>query len=173
MSKYMIRHDPNRCISCKACEVHCQVRNRTAPGVRPGHLITVGPVRVEGKIQTFSAFRPCFHCEKPWCVAVCPTKALAKREEDGVVLLDRGLCVGCRACVEACPWRVPQWDESTGKVVKCDGCMDRVELGLKPACVTGCSTRALSFSRPNERVREARLRYAKSCLVKETKESKE
>jgi Fe-S-cluster-containing dehydrogenase component len=108
MSKYMIRHDPQRCISCKACEVHCQVKNRTAAGVKPGALITVGPARLPDKVQVTSAFRPCFHCEKPWCVAVCPTGAMVKREQDGLVHVVR-TCVGCRACVGACPWKVPQW----------------------------------------------------------------
>jgi Fe-S-cluster-containing dehydrogenase component len=165
MSKYMIRHDPHRCISCKACEVHCQVRNRTAAGVKPGVLITAGPDRLLDKVQILSAFRPCFHCEKPWCVAVCPTGAMIKRTEDGLVHVVRSLCVGCRACVGACPWKVPQWDESSGKVVKCDGCLDRWVRGLHPACVAGCTTHALSFSRPNENVRKVRLLYAKSLLA--------
>ena len=165
MSKYMIRHDPQRCISCKACEVHCQVKNRTAASVKPGVLITVGPERLPDKVQIISAFRPCFHCEKPWCVAVCPTGAMAKRPEDGWVHIVRALCVGCRACVGACPWKVPQWDETTGRVVKCDGCLDRVARGQNPACVAGCTTHALSFSGPNENVRGVRLRYAKSLLV--------
>jgi Fe-S-cluster-containing dehydrogenase component len=168
MSKHMIRHDPQRCISCKACEVHCQVKNRTAASVKPGVLITVGPERLPDKVQIISAFRPCFHCEKPWCVAVCPTGAMAKRPEDGWVHIVRALCVGCRACVGACPWKVPQWDETTGKVVKCDGCLDRVARGQNPACVAGCTTHALSFSGPNENVRGVRLRYAKSLLVEKT-----
>jgi Fe-S-cluster-containing dehydrogenase component len=165
MSKFSIRHDPQRCISCRACEVHCQVKNHTTAGVKPGVLITVGPERLSEKIQTISAFRPCFHCEKPWCAAVCPTGAMVKRPEDGWVHIVTKLCVGCRACVGACPWKVPQWDEAAGKVVKCDGCYDRVEQGLHPACVAACTTHALSFSGPNENVRGTRLRYAKSLLL--------
>ena len=74
MSKYMIRHDPERCISCKACEVHCQVRGRTAPGVRPGLLITLwAPRRSRGGLQVpFRPSGPAFHREKPWCAGRMP-----------------------------------------------------------------------------------------------------
>jgi Fe-S-cluster-containing dehydrogenase component len=53
--------------------------------------------------------------------------------------------VGCKACITACPWSLPQWNAETGKVVKCDYCMDRVDQGLKPACVTVCMTHCLEF----------------------------
>jgi Fe-S-cluster-containing dehydrogenase component len=90
---------------------------------------------------------------------------MVKRVEDGFVTVVPDRCVGCRACVGACPWKVPQWDESRGRVVKCDGCYERVVQGSEPACVAGCTTHALSFSRPNENVRKVRLLYAKSILV--------
>ena len=165
MSKYLIKLDESRCIGCKACEVQCQVKNRTPAGVRPGLLVSAGPACLHEKVRMATAFRPCFHCEKPWCMAACPTRAIVKREEDGLVHVVRDLCVGCRACISACPWRVPQWDETSGKVIKCDGCRDRVASGLIPACVAGCTTHALSFSRANENVRKVRLLYAKSLLV--------
>lgn len=165
MDKHVIDLDEKRCIGCRACEVHCQVKNRTPSGVRPGLLVSAGPLAEQGRLRLAAAFRPCFHCEKPWCVAVCPVKAMAKGA-DGWVHVVRELCVGCRACIAACPWRVPQWDEASGKVVKCDGCMDRVAAGLAPACVAGCTTHALSFARANENVRKIRLRYARSLLVK-------
>jgi Fe-S-cluster-containing dehydrogenase component len=168
MSNFMIGHDPLRCISCRACEVHCQVKNGVPADIRPGMLITVGPVRLSGKVQVRSAFRPCFHCEKPWCVAVCPTGAMVKGAQDGLVHILSDLCVGCRACIAACPWKVPQWDPSTGKVIKCDGCRERVTAGLVPACVAGCTTRALSFARPNANVRQVRMHYAKDCLIAQT-----
>jgi Fe-S-cluster-containing dehydrogenase component len=156
--------DESRCIGCRACEVHCQVKNRTPAGVRPGQLVAVGPERSRGEVRLAAAFRPCFHCEKPWCVAVCPVHAMVRRA-DGWVHVARELCVGCRACIAACPWKVPQWDETIGKVVKCDGCMDRVAAGLVPACVAGCTTHALSFAQANENVRKIRLHYARSLLV--------
>jgi Fe-S-cluster-containing dehydrogenase component len=88
---------------------------------------------------------PCFHCENPWCVAACPTGAMQKRPRDGIVFVDHSLCVGCKTCITACPWGAPQWNPEIGKVVKCDYCMDRVDKGLKPACVTVCTTHCLEF----------------------------
>jgi Fe-S-cluster-containing dehydrogenase component len=165
MSKYLIKLDPQRCISCKACEVQCQTKNQLPPGAKLGVLISAGPLMASGKPQVVSAFMPCFHCEEPWCVAACPNGAMIKREEDGLVYVDKDLCVGCRACIQACPWNVPHWDETTGKVIKCDFCRDRVEAGQLPACVAGCTTHALSFSKPNENARKARNVYAISLLT--------
>jgi Fe-S-cluster-containing dehydrogenase component len=88
---------------------------------------------------------PCFHCEKPWCVAACPTGAMQKREKDGIVFVESSLCVGCKSCIIACPWGTPQWNPETGKATKCDYCRDRVDAGLKPACVTKCLTQCLDF----------------------------
>jgi len=88
---------------------------------------------------------PCFHCEKPWCVAACPTGAMQKREKDGIVFVESSLCVGCKSCIIACPWGTPQWNPMTGKAAKCDYCLDRVDAGLKPACVTKCLTQCLDF----------------------------
>lgn len=166
MSKYMIKLDPQRCISCKACEVHCQTKNQLPAGAKLGVLISAGPVLTSaGKPQVVSAFMPCFHCEEPWCVAACPNGAMIKRDEDGLVYVDKDLCVGCRACIQACPWKVPHFDETTGKVIKCDYCRDRIEAGQVPACVAGCTTHALSFSKPNENARKARAVYAMSLLA--------
>jgi len=165
MDRYMIKLDARRCIGCGACEVQCQVKSRTPAGVRPGQVVTATLPAEAAAPRMAAAFRPCFHCETPWCVAACPTGAMVKRAEDGLVHIVRSLCVGCRACVACCPWKVPQWDESTGNVVKCDGCYERVSRALAPACVAGCATRALSHCRPNENVRHVRLMYAKSLLT--------
>lgn len=90
---------------------------------------------------------------------------MVKGEADGIVRIIPELCVGCRACLEACPWKVPQWDATRGKVVKCDQCGDRLAQGLEPTCVAGCTTHALSFSMANDGLRKARMHYAKSLLV--------
>ena len=76
------------------------------------------------------------------------------------------LCIGCKACILACPWAVPQWDETTGKAIKCDYCMDRVDQGLDPACVSGCTAHALSFTRPNKESDRVREEYARKKLLK-------
>ncbi|GAB6175802.1 hypothetical protein JCM16814_06930 [Desulfobaculum senezii] len=165
MSKYMIKTNQDRCISCNACEVHCKQKNAVPPGARLGQMVTVGPLKKAGKPKIMNLFMPCFHCEQPWCVAACPTEAMQRRE-DGIVFVDQELCVGCKACIIACPWNIPQWDETTGKVLKCDLCMDRIDRGLEPACVTACTTHALEFVSPNAASRTARERHGQKMLLK-------
>lgn len=114
-------------------------------GPRFCQIMTVGPKMVSGHPRLGLVFMPCFHCEKPWCVAACPTGAMQKRGKDGIVFVQSASCVGCKCCITACPWGAPQWNPETGKVVKCDYCMDRLDAGLKPACVTKCVTHCLDF----------------------------
>ncbi|NDY57027.1 4Fe-4S dicluster domain-containing protein [Desulfovibrio sulfodismutans] len=166
MSKYLIMLDQNRCISCHACEVHCQMKNRVPADARLGKLITVGPVSHEGKPRMLNLFMPCFQCERPWCVTACPTGAMTRRESDGIVYVQEDLCVGCKACIKACPWQVPQWNDYTGRVMKCDYCRDRIDVGEKPACVAGCTSHALSFVRPNEASAHTREDYARRILLR-------
>lgn len=85
---------------------------------------------------------------------------MQKREKDGIVFLDHSLCVGCKTCISACPWGAPQWNGDTGKVVKCDYCMDRVDEGLKPACVTACTTHCLDFGQVEDMTQIRRRRHA-------------
>jgi len=165
VSRYIIKMDQDRCISCNACELHCKQYNRVPEGARLGQLITVGPLNKAGKPRMMNLFMPCFHCEQPWCVAACPTEAMIRRD-DGIVYVNQDLCVGCKACIIACPWDVPQWDEAAGKVMKCDLCMDRVDQGLDPACVTACTTHALEFVRPNEASHRTRERHGQKILLK-------
>lgn len=165
MSQYYIRTNAKRCISCKACEVHCQVRNRVPRRARLGQLVSVGPVDKGGRPRILSLFMPCFHCEEPWCVAACPTGAMTRRDSDGIVFVQSHLCVGCKACITACPWSVPQWDEAAGKAIKCDFCRDRVDAGLRPACVTACTARALEFVTPNQASATARAAWGSRILL--------
>ena len=166
MSKYMIKTDSDRCISCRACELHCKVANKVPGSALQGQIVTVGPRGSVDNPKAMNLFMPCFHCEQPWCVAACPTGACVRRESDGIVYIDAELCVGCKACIISCPWRIPQWDETHGKAVKCDLCMDRIDAGLKPACVTACTTHALSFVDPNAASFAARKAHGEKILTK-------
>ena len=153
MSKYMLKHDEASCISCLACEVSCKSNKHLGPGPDPCKIVSMGPIEVDGQPRMRTMFMPCFHCEEAWCVRACPTGAMKKREKDGIVLVEASLCVGCKSCMAACPWGVPQWDPVTHKVVKCDYCMDRVDAGLKPACVTKCVTGVFHLvKQPNFRI---------------------
>jgi Fe-S-cluster-containing dehydrogenase component len=162
MSKYYLLQDQKKCIGCLSCEVHCKSNKGLPLGPRLGQIISVGPKMVANLPHQAFIFMPCFHCEDPWCVPVCPTHAMRKRPEDGIVYVEPALCVGCKSCITACPWGAPQWNPETGKVVKCDYCMDRVDQGLEPACVAKCVTHCLSFGRAEQMDLTKRERFART-----------
>ena len=86
----------------------------------------------------------CNHCEDPACTRNCPTGAMYK-DDDGTVQHSDELCIGCRMCVMACPYRAPQYNEDERVVVKCDTCRPLREAGMNPVCVDACPMRALDF----------------------------
>ncbi len=165
MGKYMIKLNSDRCISCHACEVHCKMKNKTPRGARLSRIVTVGPINKGGKPRLKNMYLPCLQCAKPACMEACPSEAIVKRD-DGIVHIIEDLCIGCKACIDACPWRVPQWNEEAGVAMKCDYCMDRVDAGEDPACVSGCTSHALTFVRPNVESDRFRTAYCEKRLGK-------
>ena len=166
MSQYYLLQDQKRCIGCLGCEVHCKTGNGVPVGPRLSRIIQVGPKEVGAIPKMSFVFMPCFHCEEPWCVSVCPTGAMQKRPSDGIVYVEPSQCVGCKSCMTACPWGAPQWDPRTNKVIKCNYCMERIDRGLKPACVTKCVTHCLSFGKANEVEDKRRERFAQNLASK-------
>jgi Fe-S-cluster-containing dehydrogenase component len=147
MSIYVMKLNKDRCISCKACEVHCKVKNDLPIGIKYAVHTSCGPELKDGKVVIRTAFRSCYHCENPNCVEACPTGAMTQRESDGLVYVQTDICIGCKACIDACPWHIPTYFEERNVVGKCDYCMDRLDAGLLPACVTSCTTHALRFEK--------------------------
>ncbi len=135
--------DMTRCVGCRACQVACKDKNNLDLGtiLRNAKTYEVGTFP---KVKTFSYAATCNHCENPACVAVCPVGAMYKAE-DGTVQHDEALCIGCQACVNACPYGVPQYVEAKQKSTKCDSCAYLRAKGMKPACVDACPSRALDF----------------------------
>ncbi len=161
MSNYYLYQDVKKCIGCQSCIIACKSNKNIMVGPKLCDIITIGPKFIGDLPRAAYIFMPCFHCEIPWCVSACPTGAMQKRAKDGIVFIDQTLCVGCKSCITACPWGAPQWDPETGKVVKCDYCMDRIDQGLKPACVTVCTTHCLNFGTAEEASLKKRDKYAK------------
>ncbi|MBI3456732.1 MAG: 4Fe-4S dicluster domain-containing protein [Candidatus Rokubacteria bacterium] len=95
--------DTRRCVGCRACVVACKAENKTPPGVSYTVVVeqAVGH-RTDDKPLFMT--KPCFHCENPPCVNVCPVSATFKREQDGIVVIDYDRCIGCRYCITACPY---------------------------------------------------------------------
>ncbi len=152
-TRYAFRLDQAACSGCKACQAACKDRNGLPAGVlwRRVYEVAGGSWRRDGAAWRTDAFAfhvslACNHCAEPVCVEVCPTGAVARRS-DGVVLIDRDRCAGCRYCAWACPYGAPQYDEAAGKMTKCDLCAGDLAAGRPPACVAACPMRVLEFVR--------------------------
>jgi DMSO reductase iron-sulfur subunit len=145
----------DNCIACHACEAACSEKNDN-----PGHIAFRSVGFVEG--GTYPDYRrlnismACNHCDDPVCLKGCPTRAYTKFAEYGAVLQDPDICFGCGYCTWVCPYNAPQMDPLKGQVSKCNMCVDRLEVGLKPACVSACLGKALEFgvieNKPEDRM---------------------
>ncbi|MDP1650259.1 MAG: DmsC/YnfH family molybdoenzyme membrane anchor subunit [Rubrivivax sp.] len=134
----------DNCIGCHACEAACAEKNETPP-----HLAFRSVGYVEGgsfpDYKRLNISMACNHCDDPVCLKGCPTAAYTKHAEYGAVLQDPDTCFGCGYCTWVCPYNAPQLDPVKGQVSKCNMCVDRLEVGLKPACVAACVGNALDF----------------------------
>ena len=134
----------DNCIACHACEAACSEKNDN-----PAHIAFRSVGFVEGgtypAYQRLNISMACNHCDNPVCLKGCPTRAYTKFAEYGAVLQDPDICFGCGYCTWVCPYNAPQLDPIKGQVSKCNMCVDRLEVGLKPACVSACLGKALDF----------------------------
>ena len=149
MSQYAIVTDLNRCVGCLACVVACKVENGVDIGNYWNRIERVGPYPDhEGASfpDVYQYFLPfgCQHCKDPQCVEVCPTGATTKLE-NGIVAIDPDVCIGCQACVPACPYGVRYLNDDKQVVEKCGLCQEKVERGELPQCVAQCGGRARFF----------------------------
>ncbi|MFC1916608.1 4Fe-4S dicluster domain-containing protein [Chloroflexota bacterium] len=147
--KYALIVNTDDCIGCNACEVACKQDHNIAVGPRWIRVYLDSPREIEGKPKLRYMVTHCMHCSHPPCKDACPVEAIDKRE-DGIVLIDEELCIGCKDCIEACPLGVMQFDELRGAVQKCDLCVERIDRGLKPACVDACPSHCMYFGDTEE-----------------------
>jgi molybdopterin-containing oxidoreductase family iron-sulfur binding subunit len=182
MTRWGMVIDLARCVGCNACTVACKIENGTPPDHYWARVYTE-ETGTFPDVKTTYVPALCNHCADAPCVTVCPTGASHQRD-DGIVLVDQDKCIGCRACMMACPYsnrfylrkgelqtgyhaeRTDFEDEkwkwfTEGTVTKCTFCAHRVDGGLEPACVVTCPTDARIFgdledpeSRPSVLIRE-------------------
>ena len=169
-----ILFDSSHCTGCKGCQVACKQWNMlpSKMGLNDNEFTgsLQGPGDLGGDTRLVMTFdekpsgnklqpihwaigrRSCFHCTDAGCVAICSSGAL-KKNDNGVVSFDTEKCNGCTYCQSACPFDVPRFRDTDGKIDKCTLCLDRLEEGQVPACVKTCQPEALKFG-PREEMLE-------------------
>lgn len=178
MSEKAILFDTSRCTACRGCQVACKCWNGLPSTLEKNGNPPTGsyqsPLDLNGDTRLLISFheeaggdkgvmwafgrRACQHCADAPCATICPGGALAKDGETGFVGVDESKCIGCRYCSAACPFDVPHYHGANSKINKCTGCLDRIEQGMKPACVSTCQPEALKFGDREEMLAVARER---------------
>ena len=142
--------DADRCIGCKGCQVACKLENTVALGEGRNKVCTIGPNGVYPNLEMYFMTVMCQQCENPTCVQVCPTGDCYKREEDGVIVIDRDRCIGCGSCARACPYERIHMNRELRVADKCDLCAQARAVGDTPACVRNCAGGALHYGDLND-----------------------
>ncbi|MGB9663483.1 MAG: 4Fe-4S dicluster domain-containing protein [Ignavibacteria bacterium] len=165
MKKKAFLIDITECVGCGACYEACKEQNQLPP-------TSDDPLKDSLSDKTFTIVeqrgdyfvrRMCQHCEDPTCVSVCPVGAFNKTDF-GAVLYDESKCLGCRYCMQACPFQIPryEWGSLKPRVQKCIMCYDRVKDGKLPACAEACPTGATLFGDRDEMIEIAKQRLAEN-----------
>ncbi|MGH3764997.1 MAG: 4Fe-4S dicluster domain-containing protein [Pseudonocardiaceae bacterium] len=139
--RYGFAIDQRTCIGCHACTVACKTEHEIPVGQFRTWVKYVDSGEFPNTTRDFGVMR-CNHCTDAPCVKICPTKALFTRD-DGIVDFDKDRCVGCKACMQACPYDAIYLDADTNTAAKCNFCAHRVDEGLEPACVVVCPTHSI------------------------------
>jgi Fe-S-cluster-containing dehydrogenase component len=156
MTRYGMFIDTRVCLNCQACVVACKAENELWPGHHRNRVVETETGRFPAVGLRHEPWQ-CMQCDDAPCVRLCPTGA-SYVSASGVVLVNADDCIGCRYCIEACPYDARYFDEESGTVDKCTFCSHRLATGQVPACVATCPTKARIFgdvSDPSSAVSEA------------------
>ncbi len=161
--KFAMFIDEDLCWGCDACELACKQENNPPEGSRWIRVRTRGVQKINGKLKlTYSPAR-CLQCSRPPCKEACPVGAIYQRS-DGIVLINSEACIGCKKCIEACPFGVMQFNTEKEVAEKCHLCYHRIDQGRRPACVDVCIGRCIYFGEIGQllaQLGEKYLRYRK------------
>jgi Fe-S-cluster-containing dehydrogenase component/formate-dependent nitrite reductase membrane component NrfD len=139
--QYGFAIDQRTCIGCHACTVACKTEHEVPLGQFRTWVKYVDSGTFPDTSRSFGVMR-CNHCTDAPCVKICPTNALFKRD-DGIVDFDNEQCIGCKSCMQACPYDAIYIDADTSTAAKCNMCAHRVDEDLEPACVVVCPTHSI------------------------------
>jgi Fe-S-cluster-containing dehydrogenase component/formate-dependent nitrite reductase membrane component NrfD len=141
MTNYGFLIDQSKCIGCHACSTACKSENQVPIGVNRTWVKYVETGAYPDVRRRFQVTR-CNHCANPPCVRICPVSAMYQRD-DGIVEFDPSICIGCKSCMQACPYDSIYLDPETNSAAKCTFCAHRIDVGLEPACVVVCPEHAI------------------------------
>lgn len=141
MTNYGFVINNKTCIGCHACTVACKSEHDIPIGVNRTHVKYIEKGSYPDSTREFSVHR-CNHCEDSPCTTICPTTALFTRS-DGIVDFDDERCIGCKSCMQACPYDALYIDPNKGTAAKCNYCAHRIEHSYEPACVIVCPTESI------------------------------
>jgi len=141
MTNYGFLIDQSKCIGCHACSTACKSENQVPLGVNRTWVKYVETGAYPDVRRRFQVTR-CNHCANPPCVRICPITAMYQRA-DGIVEFDPSICIGCKSCMQACPYDSIYLDPETNTAAKCTFCAHRLDVGLEPACVVVCPEHAI------------------------------
>src|SRR6185436_4871058 len=153
--------DHTRCIGCHACSTACKSENEVPLGVHRTY-VKYAEVGAFPQVKRHYQVTRCNQCDDAPCVEICPTKAMHRRP-DGIVDFDKSICIGCKACMAACPYDAIFINPEDHSAEKCNFCAHRIDVGLEPACVTVCPTQAIlvgDMNDPSSRVAQIAHREA-------------
>jgi len=141
MARFGFLIDQDTCIGCHACTVACKAEHDVPLGVNRTWVKYIEKGAFPDSQRKFSVMR-CNHCDNAPCVAICPTNALFVRD-DGIVDFDTSSCIGCKSCMNACPYDALYIDPEEHTAQKCNFCAHRIDVGLEPSCVIVCPTQSI------------------------------
>lgn len=139
--------DLDKCLGCHTCQIGCAIEHSKSQDLfgaiqeNPLPKYRMSVESLEGSNIPWQ----CRHCDDAPCETVCPTNAIGKKHDEAPIVINNNKCIGCKMCVQVCPFGVLKRNKADKMVIKCDFCIERLEDGKEPACVKGCPTNALKL----------------------------
>ncbi len=163
MKQLIFSFEVSRCSACMACVVACEDQNDLCSEIA-FRQVTNYESGEHSSVKITSLSISCFQCGDAPCLMVCPTGAIFRREDSGIIDIEHDLCVGCQTCLLTCPFGAPKFTQD-GKMAKCDMCHARIAVDMKPACVKTCPTGALEIGTSAE-LSKAKAEKASLVILK-------